>query len=279
MVEFMIEIGTFNRLRLDRIMSVGAFLTDGKQDILLPKKFVPEDLPMGEMLRVFVYTDSEDRPVATTQIPHAIVGEFASLKILSVSGVGAFADWGLDKDLLIPFAEQRRRLEEGERTVVRVLLDKETNRVIGSTKLSRFLKPADPDTPLGKEVEVLFVERMSTGYRCIVDDAHSGVLYDDEVFERLFLGRRKTGYIKKIAEDGSIVLSLSPQGYKGAVGKADDVLSRLRNAGGFLPLGDNSSPEEIRSAFGMSKGSYKKLIGTLRREGKIDIEEHGIRLL
>lgn len=273
----MISLGSYNQLNFARTTSVGAYLTDGQEDVLLPKKYVPEGLEIGDSLRVFVYADSEDRPIATTIRPKAVVGEFAPLRVVSVTSIGAFVDWGLPKDLLVPFAEQRYRLHEQQFPIVRIIYDDASKRVIGSTRLSKYLTKPSPDLKVGSEVDILLIEPMAQGIKAIVNNQCSAVLYDDEIFAAMHPGDRRKGFIKKIAPEGGIILSLSPQGYEAAVEKGGELLAMLEKAGGFLPYGDDSKPEEIRAVFGLSKSSFKKLIGTLKREGKIDIEHYGIR--
>lgn len=274
----MIRIGEYNRLRAARRTDFGLYLTDGEQEVLLPRRFVPEEFELGESLRVFVTTDSEDRPVATTQRPLGVVGEFAGLTVKQVTGVGAFMDWGLDKDLLVPFAEQHRKLEEGVRYLVRIARDERTNRVYGSTRLGKFLQNDPSLLREGMEVPVVIGEPGPVGTRVVIDNAFFGMIFPDEIHERLKVGERRVGYIKRIREDGGIAISLTRQGFHAAVEEGDSILDKLRNAKGFLPYGDRSAPDDIRREFGMSKATFKKAIGALMKAGHIDIEEHGIRL-
>jgi predicted RNA-binding protein (virulence factor B family) len=274
----MIQIGAYNRLEVARLTDHGMFLTDGEQDVLLPRKFVPEGVGEGESLRVFVSTDSEDRPVATTQRPKGVVGEFVALRAKQATHVGAFMDWGLDKDLLVPFAEQSRPIEEGQTYVVRILLDERTNRVIGSTRLGRFLQGDRSNLDEGQEVSLLIADVGPDGARAVIDSAYFGMVFPDEMHVRLRLGDSRRGYIKRIREDGGIALSLSPMGYQGALDESPRILERLRREGGFLPYGDKSSPEDIRREFGISKGTFKKAVGNLMKQGKIEQSQYGIRL-
>jgi len=275
----MIKIGSYNRLTVDRRSDFGLYLTDGTDSVLLPRKFVPEGLEPGDVLRVFVSTDSEDRPVATTQKPKGVVGEFVALKATAVMGMGAFMDWGLDKDLLVPASEQHRRLEEGRFYGVAIRLDEETQRVYGSTKLSKFLTGDPSRLEIGQEVDLFVADLAQDGIRVVIDGLYFGTIFADEIFERLRVGDIRRGYIKRVREDGGIAVSLSPQGQKGVDSTGQIILDRLKRSGGFLPLGDNSPPEEIRREFGISKGVFKKAIGGLMKAGKLEITFHGIRLL
>lgn len=268
-------IGQFNVLTVLRVVPPGVILGDADGDVLLPRRYAPEDAQVGEEYRVFVYTDSEDRPVATTQIPIATAGEFAFVRVVSTGPYGAFADWGLDKDLLIPHAQQRSPLADGRSYVVRILLDEVSNRIIGSTKLSKFL--LDPRSGLrqGQPVEILPYRRIDRGTMVIVDRQFSAFLPEEEVV----IGRTMNAYVLRIREDGKVAVTTNPQGYSAIMGEGPKVLAAMRKAGGFLPFSDSSSPEDIRRAFGMSKGAFKKLIGGLMRDGHIEITYHGIRLL
>jgi len=274
----MLTIGSYNELELVRKVDFGVYLTDGEQDVLLPIRQVPPRAKQGDRLRVFVYTDSEDRPIATMLRPKAVVGEFAMLKVISISAFGAFVDWGLEKDLLVPHSEQRYPLKEERGYVVRVLLDKLSNRVIGSTKLSKFLLADTTELKEGQKVEAMFIQHTDDGTMAIADSKYPAAIFPDEIFRPLRIGERQTAYIKKIRDDGKVSLSLSPQGYDAVAAEAPGILSMLKKNGGFLPYSDSTPPETIRAVFGMSKGSFKKLIGGLLREGKIEIEYHDIRL-
>jgi len=274
----MIQIGAYNQLRIARRTDFGVYVGDGKDDVLLPRKYVPNSAEIGDELTVFVTTDSEDRPVATTQRPKAVVGEFAVLRVKAATPIGAFMDWGLDKDLLVPFAEQQRPLQDGDRAVVRVLLDEKTQRVFATTRISRYLKGDASQLREGQTVEILVSEFSPEGVRVAVDRQYLGMIFPDEVYGTLNVGDTWQGFVKRIREDGGIAISLSPQGYRGALEAGPRIMERLKKAGGFLPFSDRSTPEEIRAEFGLSKGTYKKAIGALYRTGTIQIEHHGIRI-
>ncbi|AIE83438.1 CvfB family protein [Fimbriimonas ginsengisoli] len=274
----MIQIGAYNRLKIARRTDHGMYLTDGQDEVLLPRKFIPEGIGEGEQLRVFVTTDSEDRPIATTQRPKAVVGEFATMQAKMVGAHGAFMDWGLDKDLLVPFAEQFRAIEEGAWYVVRVELDTKTNRVFGSTRLGKYLKGDVRNLSEGQEVSLLVTDVVPEGARVVVDSAYFGMVFPDELHERLRIGESRRGYIKRIREDGGIALTLSPMGYQGAVDESPRIVERLRREGGFMAIGDKSPPEDIRREFGLSKATFKKALGHLMKSGRIEQTFHGIRL-
>lgn len=247
--------------------------------VLLPRAQCPPGLRYGHKLNVFVYTDSEDRPVATLRKPKAIVGEFAAMRVVSAGRNGAFLDWGLDKDLFCPIREQLHPLREGETVVVRVYLDEVSNRIAATTKLGRYLKASGEGLTVGQPVEFMVSGRSPDALTVIVDGQYRGSLYPDEQIERLEIGDRRLGYVKQVRPaDGKIAVSLRPQGYQAVVGEKDRILDALSHAGGSLPVSDKSSPEEIQRRFGLSKGAFKKLIGTLYREGVIDIGDSEIRL-
>ncbi len=270
------EIGRRQTLTVARATPVGLFLTDGKDDVLLPRKYVNRDTPPGTEIEVFLYLDGEERPVATTERPLAEVGEVAAMRCVSSGPGGAFMDWGLEKDLLVPMAEQRGPIRPGEPRVVWVGLDAASGRLYGSARLDRHLSLAPPDLA-GKKVRALPYARHDHGVMCAVDGRYLGMLFDNESPTPRPLGQAFDAYARKVRDDGRVALSLTPIGYEAAMGEAPALLERLRVAGGFLPFNDATPPETIRREFGLSKSSFKRLIGTLQREGRLTIESHGIR--
>ncbi|WP_120510890.1 S1 RNA-binding domain-containing protein [Photobacterium salinisoli] len=276
----MIKIGQYNTLEVVKIVDFGVFLDGGEDfgNILLPKSSVPEGTSLGDNLEVFVYFDSEDDIIATTKKPLAQVGDFALLKIVGISGVGAFVDWGLDKDLLVPFSEQRRRLEVGQNILVRIYTDKASGRIVGSTKLNRFLDKTPAPYQVGDEVKVLIAETTELGYKAVIEDLHWGLFFKTEAFGKLFVGKKLKAYIKEIRPDGKINLSLQKAGKAKVDDLADKILTALERQGGFLPLSDKSAPDDIFKAFRTSKATFKKTIGSLYKKGLIIIENDGIRL-
>jgi len=274
----MIEIGKTNRLAAARRAPPGMYLARDGQEVLLPNRFVTEQLEIGAELDVFVYTDSSDRPVATTQKPLAEVGQFACLTVIDVTPHGAFLDWGLDKDLFAPLPEQEGRLRKGDRVVVAVCLDEHTQRVMASSRLAQFLEPpASPPAP-GTPVELLVYRQTELGAQVIVDDRHAGLVYASETFAPLSVGDRVSGYVRRLREDGKLDISLRAPGAAGRDEDTRALLRALESSGGHLPLHDDSAPEEISERLGMSKKAFKRAVGNLYRQRAVRIEADGIRL-
>jgi predicted RNA-binding protein (virulence factor B family) len=277
---YMIELGKFNELEVARIISAGMILTDEEGDeVLLPGKFIPAGTEVGDTVRVFIYNDSEDRPVATTQEPKIQLHEFARLQAVSVNEFGAFLDWGLDKDLLVPFSEQRNRMKKGGWYMVCLYLDPLTDRLVGTAKLDRFLDNEELSVEEGDEVEFLLWQRSDLGYKVIINNQYEGLIYYNELFTDVNLGERRRGYIKKIREENKLDVSLHKQGYERISTHADRILAELRANDGFLPLTDKSSPDAIRERLEMSKKAFKQAVGGLYKKRRIQLEEDGIRLV
>ncbi len=278
----MIKIGNVNLLKVARRVEIGVFLAGGgeteESDILMPKRYVPEGTEVGDELEVFVYYDSEDRLVATTETPFAKVGDFALLKVASVNSVGAFLDWGLPKDLFLPFAEQSRNLSPGQKVAVFIYIDK-SQRISASMRLDRHVDKSPLDYKVEQKVELFLVGKTDLGFKAIINGRHVGVIYKNEVFQDLSYGQRLPGYIKKIREDGKIDLILQPVGSKGSQDLGQKILEILKSKGGFLPIHDKTSPEEIYDLFGASKKKYKMALGGLYKKRLISVDEDGVRLL
>lgn len=274
----MLKIGNFNTLKVVKEVDFGLYLESDKGEILIPKKYVPEKTQIGDELEVFVYTDSEDRLIATTVSPIAVVGEFAAMTVKDVTDFGAFLDWGIQKDLLVPNNEQHRKLFKGQKAVVRVCLDPRTERVVGVAKLGPFLDKDTSSLEEKQEVSLLVYEETDLGYMAIIDNQYAGMLYRNEVFEDLEAGDRRMGYIRKIREDGKIDLRLSKEGVAAIADDKDVVLQKLQAEDGFLPYHDKTDADVIRDVFQMSKKAFKKAIGGLYRDGSIVILENGIKL-
>lgn len=276
---FMVEIGKLNTLQVVKFVDFGAYL-DGKEwgEILLPKRDVPRECQPGDALTVFLFCDSEDRLIATTQKPYAQVGEVAFLKVVSVNAVGAFVDWGLPKDLLVPFSEQQHRMKVGQSYVVFVYLDESSNRLAASSKLEKFIGYQPVGFQEGDQVDLLIGDRTDIGYKVIVNHAAWGLLYNNEIFQSLETGQRVPGFIKKIRDDGKIDCCLQQPGYDAVNTTAWKILEYLHNHNGFLALTDHSSPEQIAAVLGVSKKTYKKAIGALYKQQHITLEPRGIRL-
>ena len=272
-------IGQYSRLKIARITPSGAFLASEEGDILLPGKFIPEGAKIGTELEVFVYLDSEDRPVATVQKPFAVVGEFALLTVKDTNAkVGSFLDWGLDKDLLLPFSEQLAPVKKGEQVLVCLYQDA-SGRIAASARLDRFLRPADASLAEGDAVDLFVYAYTDLGAKVVVNNRYTGVLFRNELYGKPKAGEPLRGYVKKIRDGGKIDITLRKGGAQEAQTDRDLVLAALTNAtDGFLPLNDKSSPESISELLKLSKKSFKKAVGGLYREGLISMAEDGIRL-
>ncbi len=276
----MAEIGVFNNLRVIKEVDFGVYLDGGEhEEILLPRRYVPENCKVDDNVRVFIYLDSEDRFIATTETPYAMVGDFALLKVVAVESVGAFLDWGLLKDLLVPFGEQSPTMEIGKSYIVRIYVDKQSNRIAATTRLDRYLDNEPGNFHAGQEVELLICNQTDIGYKAIINGMHWGVLYSNEVFQPLKSGQATKGYIKKVRDDNKIDLSLHKTGYERVDDITDTILTVLKEQGGFISVTDKSSPETIHKLFGVSKKTYKKAIGAIYRKKLITIENDGIRLI
>lgn len=276
----MIEVGKKNRLEVVKIADFGVFLDAGDfGTTLLSNRYLPEEgLDLGDSIEVFLYFDSDSQLVATTEEPIAQVGEWGLMAVAGVNSTGAFASWGIkEKDLLIPFSEQRGPLQVGKKILVYVYTDKASGRIVGTTKFNKLLDKTPANYQINQQVDLLIAERSSLGYKAIINGAHWGVIFNSDVFGKLFVGKRVKGFIKQVRDDGKIDLSLQKVG----VAKLDDlsqkVLDQLDKHGGYLPLCDKSSPDAIFSAFRTSKGTFKKTIGSLYKQGLITIEAEGIR--
>lgn len=282
----MIEIGKYNTLTILRDTKVGLFLgspetdPDGIHDILLPNKYVPNEFEIGEELIVFVYLDHEERPVATTLEPYILLNEFALLRVNYTNQIGAFMDWGMEKDILVPFKEQARPMEKGKRYLVYLYMDEKTNRLVASSKTNQFLKNEELTVEKGEEVDLIVSHITEIGINVIINERHKGLLYKDEVYDdAIRTGDRMRGYVKNIRPDNKIDVALQIQGYQSIEPNADIILDELRASRGFLRLTDNSHPEDIKTVLKMSKKTFKKAIGALYREKLIEIKEDGIYLI
>lgn len=275
----MVEIGKYNTLTVVKVVDFGVYLDGGEWgEILMPKEYVPANCFPDDEVNVFVYFDSEDRIVATTEVPAIQVGEFAYLKVVAVSQVGAFLDWGLRKDLLVPFREQRDPMVEGKFYLVYAYEDKASHRIAASTKIDKYLDQVFPEYEPKQEVDLLIARKTDLGYAVIINNEHWGLVYDNEIFQPLKIGQRTKGYIKAIREDEKLDVSLQAPGYAKIEGLAGVVLEKLKDYNGVLDLSDKSEPEEIYRVFGCSKKNYKKALGTLLKQGFIEISDKEVRL-
>jgi len=273
-------LGKMNPLKVVKTVEFGVYVDGGSDgEILLPTRYVPENCQIGDTLSVFIYTDSEDRLIATTLKPYAMVGEFACLEVQEVNEVGAFLDWGLMKQLLVPFREQHVKMREGGHYPVFIYVDFESKRITASAKLEKFIDDSHPELEANQQVDLMIYKKTDLGWKAIVNQQYSGVLYKNEVFRPLEIGQKLTGFVKQIREDDKIDLILQKPGFE----KIDDFAVRLhellKEADGFLPLTDKSPVEEIYNRFGISKKTYKKAVGDLYKKHLIVLEEKGIRLV
>tara|TARA_R110002050_G_scaffold230187_1_gene365737 strand:- start:685 stop:1563 length:879 start_codon:yes stop_codon:yes gene_type:complete len=273
------QIGKNNTLNVVAVTDNGVYLDgDDLGEILLPKRYVPVDCNVGTSIDVFLYTDSADRLVATTEKALGQVGEFVSLKVVQVNKMGAFLDWGLPKDLLVPYNQQHSEMEVGKYYLVRIFLDQHTNRVAASSKLDKFIDIWPAEYQQGDKVKLIIGGKTDLGFKAIVNDLHWGLLYDNEIFQPLRIGKKIDGYIKQVREDGRLDLILT-RGSKNRVNNfADKLLDALQKNNGFLPLHDKSAPELIQRTLGVSKKTFKATVGNLLKNGKLIIEKDGIKL-
>ena len=277
----MVQLGKYNRLTVVKEVEFGIYLDGGEDlEILMPGKYVPEGTKVGDELHCFVYQDSEARLIATTERPYATVGEFASLKINSVNAVGAFADWGTSKELLIPHREQNVKMEEGKRYIVYIYIDTVSGRIVGTAKVDKYLDNVPPQYQENEEVDALVWKPTPLGYKVIINNKHTGLIYKNQIFQPVHVGEHLRAWVKGIREDDKIDLMLQPMGYRNVIDSVEAlILKGLHNNDGFLPLTDKTDPEVIADKMQCSKKNFKKAVGALYKKGRIKIEDEGIRLL
>lgn len=276
----MVQIGNYNELRIVKRVDFGMYL-DGAElgEILLPTSQIPPNAEIDQVIEVFIYRDSEDRLIATSKEALAVVNQFAVLKVISVDKIGAWLDWGLEKNLLAPFREQKQDMEAGKYYLVYVYLDQESQRIVASSKLAKYLDNVPPEFEEGQEVDLLISNKSDIGYVAIINNAHSGLLYANEVFQPLKRGQKIKGYIKKLREDEKIDLSLQKPGYEKISSQSEKIIRLLKIHNGVLPYGDKSSPEVIYEFFQMSKKDFKKALGQLYKQKMVVLEPMKIKLL
>ncbi|HIJ78254.1 MAG: S1-like domain-containing RNA-binding protein [Desulfobulbaceae bacterium] len=276
----MAQIGRFNKLKVKRTRDYGVHLDGGESgDIILKYREVPKDCQAGDEIEVFLYQDRDDHLRATTQKPLVTVGQFACLRVVGSTPTGAYLDWGLDRDLFVPIREQREAMTTGKSYVVFVFLDEKNNRITASSKLDKFLSMESWSFKEGQEVELIIYDQTDLGYKAIVNHSHGGMIYQNEVFQKLAIGQQLKGYIKKIREDLKIDLSLQKPGYQGVDNISKVILQVLTDHGGHLTITDKSEPEAIYALFGVSKKIFKKAIGGLYKKRLIAIDASGVRLI
>jgi uncharacterized protein len=274
----MLLLGEMNRLKVIKEVDFGLYLDGEIDEILIPKRYVPVNTQVGDMLDVFLYRDSEDRLIATTQLPKVMVGEYALLEVVDTNRFGVFMDWGMPKDLFVPFQEQNGKMAIGRSYVVKVYIDNETNRIAASARIEHFLEKENLDFEIGQEVEIIPFKYTDLGVKAIVNREFEGMLYTNEIFERINLGETKKAFVNKIRNDGKIDLKLKRTGYSENSTSQNTVMVQLNKNNGFLPFHDKSSPEAIYDQFGMSKRDFKQAIGGLYKENKIKIGDNGITI-
>ncbi len=275
-----IRLGKYNQLEVVKEVDFGVYL-DGDEDgeILLPKRYVPEGCVPGDMLNVFIYLDMDERLVATTLEPYVQVGEFACLEVAWVNQFGAFLNWGLMKDLFVPYREQKAKMVKGGKYMVYAYIDEESYRIVASAKVERFLSKDRPEYEPGEEVDILVWQRTDLGYKVIVDNKFGGMLYHNEIFQPLQPGKQLRAYIKQVREDGKIDVELQKGGYKKIDDFAETLLRYIESQGGYTDLNDKTDAAVIYNAFGVSKKTFKKAVGDLYKKRLIVLEEGGMRLV
>lgn len=277
----MVKLGQYNTLKVLKFVDFGLYLDGGDGlEILMPKRYMPANAAEGDELQVFVYQDAEARLIATNEHPYATVGQIASMRINSVNQVGAFADWGTSKELLIPHREQAQRMEEGRRYLIYVYIDQVSGRIAGTSKLDKYLNNVPPTYEAGEEVEALIWKPTPMGWKVIINQKHTGLLYQNQIFQELHTGERLRAWVRGVRDDDKIDLSLQPLGYRQMIDPAEaTILKALHNHNGFMPLTDRSTPELIAFELQMSKKTFKKAIGALYKQQRIVLLPDGIKLL
>ena len=267
------KIGEYNNLRINRMVDFGAYLIDeDTHEVLLPKRYLTPEMKVGDDIKVFVYNDSENRPVATTETPHAVVGDFALMRVKAVNKVGAFLDWGLAaKDLLVPFSEQRVDMQAGRSYIVRVYLDPASQRIVASAKIAKFLNQSEPEYYHREKVDVLVVQRSDLGYRVIINNAHWGQIYQNETYQDVNIGDRFTAFVKQVRPDGKIDVTLAKIEKMRVDDLAERILDYLSAHNGEMALTDKSDPEDINKTFNCSKKDFKKALGLLYKQQKVTL--------
>lgn len=274
----MIKVGDYNLLRVSRIVDPGAYLDDGADGILLPKRFMPPGIKKGDEIKVFVYHDSEGRLIATTQQPLGIVGDIVLLKAVSVTQHGSFMDWGLMKDIFVPKSKQRSRMYKDEKYLVKIYIDEKTGRVAATEKIDFFLNNENLTVKLKDEVDLVVYRQSDIGYVVIINNLHTGVIHFNDVFRDLEPGDRLKGFIKNITADNKIDVMPGKPGYEKVSDEAGKILQLLEDNNGYLPYNDKSDPDDIYAFFGMSKKTFKMTLGKLYKQRKISFTGSGIKL-
>ncbi len=275
-----IEIGKINRLKVERDTDYGLYLVaENFEEVLLPNAYViEEDMPIGSIIEVFVYTDSEDRLVASTRYPYAMLGEFGYFTVVDYKQYGAFVNWGLPKDLFVPLSQQKAYFHIGQKYILRVCLDKETGRLYGTQKIGKWLSYEPKGLKKNQKVKAIVISETPLGYKVIVENLYEGMIFTNEIFEPISIGDKKTLYIKNIRKDGKLDLSLQPIGKKVASDIFElKILEVLQNHNGFIDINTKSDADDIKKIFGLSKKSFKRSINSLLKQNKINFYDNGIK--
>lgn len=277
----MIEIGRYNKLRILSQNTIGLLLGDKSgESVLLPKKYCPESYELDDEIKIFVYLDNKGNKIATNVIPKILFNEFALLKVTAVTDVGVFMDWGMEKELFVPFREQTQKMEEGRWYIVYLDLDKKTDRLYASSRIERHLQNEVLTVVGNEKVHLLVMQKTDLGFSVIINNAHKGLVFKNEIFKKLNIGDKLNGFVKKIHEDNKIDISIQPIGYTNFIDKNTElVYNALLKNNGFLAVTDKSSPDEISRQFGMSKKAFKKSLGALYKQRKIKLLPDGIELI
>ncbi|MBB1332424.1 MULTISPECIES: CvfB family protein [unclassified Pseudoalteromonas] len=272
-------LGTTQTLFVNEVSNEGAYL-DGHDlgEVFLPSSEIKHELEAGDSVSVFIFLDNANLATATTKKPLAQVGEYALLRVKEINSIGAFLDWGLEKDVLAPFNEQKPRMQEGYSYLVRLYLDNASGRICASNNFNRFINKTEPEYAPLQEVQLIVAGKTDIGYKVLIEEAHYGVIFYNMVFKNMFVGQRLTGFIQKVREDGKIDVILEKPGMAKVSDLGEKIMDRLKSEGGVIALGDKSDPETIKKVFSTSKANYKKAIGGLFKQGLIDIEAKAIRL-
>ena len=274
-----IELGKFNQLEVVKEVDFGLYLDGGEEgEILLPTRYVPEGCQVGDMLNVFLYLDIDERLIATTLTPLVQVGQFACLEVAWVNQFGAFLNWGLMKDLFGPFSEQKMKMQVGRKYVIHAHLDDESYRIVASAKVERYLSKDIPDYAPGTEVDILIWQKTDLGFKAIIDNKHSGLLYENEIFCTLETGMQMRAFVKQVREDGKVDLILQKPGFEKIDDFSKTLLDYIKEHGGRIHLNDKSPAEDIYDTFGVSKKTFKKGVGDLYKKRLISLQENGITL-
>lgn len=275
-----VKLGKYNQLKVVKEVDFGVYLDGGDDgEILLPTRYVPDGCKPDDVLNVFIYLDNEERLIATTLQPLVQIGEFACLEVAWVNEFGAFLNWGLMKDLFVPFREQKMKMQQGRKYVIYAHIDEDSYRIVASAKVERYLSKDCPDYRPGQEVDILVWQKTDLGFKAIVDNKFSGLIYRNEIFRPVETGMRFRAYVKQVREDGKIDLALQQDGAKKVDDFSEVLLEHIKGNGGFTPMNDKSAAEEIYNTFGVSKKTFKKAVGDLYKKRLVVLEEGGIRLV